>query len=220
MEILSLIDLPAALPLGVLTGQYGATRVLDDLNAQWRNSGSGVIFGQDTYGERFKQFSSMVSAQVAAVSDAAIKTIEAVTCPNKMQEIESIEELKTVPACMMLPILTMPEVRPLFESGQLDGWGIKPEDLPTEDVYGRLISNGSFDTGAEDYDREAPVTWVFKTGDPVLTHEELEKIRTTRGFISRFLEEQMGPDGDRIDLTDIPNRMGKLRNLKPVQKKD
>ena len=214
MVCLNLIDLPQAIPLGCITGQYGAQAVLDELNATWRNNGSGVIFGEDTFGQKFKEFSSMIASQTKLIADSVLKAVEAVTCPNKIQAIESEDDLKNVPPCMFIPILTMPEVRPLFEGGQLSGWDVDPAQLPSEDVVGRLLNNGRIDTGAEDYDRDSPMSWTFKTGDPDYTVEELRKIRTTRNFISAFLEEQMGPGGDQKDITDIPNRMGKLRSLK------
>lgn len=213
MQILSLVELPAVLPLGCYTGQCGSQAVLDELNATWRNSGSGVIFGQDTFGERFKAFSNMVTSQVKSIANTVIKTVECITCPNKIQVIESIEDLNRVPACMYIPILTMPEVRPLFEAGQLNGWGLDIGDLPQEDVVGRLLRNGTLNSADPEYTRDQPMTFEFKSGDPNYTFEELDKIETTRRWISSFLEEQLGPEGDHLDITDPGNRMGKLRKV-------
>lgn len=213
MRVISLIDLPSALPLGLYTGQYGTQAVLDELNASWRNSGSGVLFGQDVFGERFKAFSALVNAEAAQIRDTVLRTVETVCCPNKIQTIECEEDLRSVPVCMYVPILTMPVARTLFESGQIDGWGVKAQDLPAEDVVGRLINNGRFDTADPNYDRDACVTWTIQTGDPNYTLEELKQIETSRDYISRFIEEQMGPDGDGIDFTDLGRRMGKLKDI-------
>lgn len=220
MEVLSLIQLPSAIPMGLMLGQSGGQAVLNDLNASWRNSGSGVIFSQDAFSQRFQAFSSMIGQQIAEIQDTVLRSVEAVCCPNKFQEITCMDDLRHVPACMFLPILTAPDVRPLFEAGRLDGWGISASQLPEEDVYGRLINNGRFSSDdPKIHDPDFCVSWTFESGDPELTREELDKIETSRAFISTFLEEQMGEGGEELDITDIPNRMGKLRELREVPKK-
>ena len=212
MRVLSLIELPTAVPLGAFTGQTGdgSRAVLSELNATWRNSGTGVIFGQDTFGQRFAAFSQMVQVQTDAICNTVLRTIEAVHCPNKVQEITDRDGLAYVPACMYIPILTMPEARSLFEAGQIRGWDVPASALPQEDVVGRLLKNGTYDTGDQDYDREAPVTYTVASGDPDFDQEELRKIRTTREFISSFIEEQLGDEGENIDFTDLSAQMGKL----------
>lgn len=219
MRVLSLVTLPASLPIALISGQYGQQAVLEELNASWRNSGSGVIFGNDTFSEKFQAFSSMLGEKIETVKNTVIKAVEAVCCPNKFQEITCEDDLYRVPACMYIPLLTAPDVRALYDAGRISGWGITPEQMPTEDVYGRLINNGRFDTGAPDYKRDSMVTFVYESGDPELTREQLNIIEESRAFISTFLEEQMGPGGDEMDITDMPNRMGKLRELKPVPDK-
>lgn len=219
MCVLSLLDLPAALPLGCFTGQFGTQAVLEELNNTWRNSGSGVIFGQDAFSDRFQAFSNMIATQAQEIENTVLKTIEAVSAPNKIQEITCREDLHNIPVSMYIPILTMPAARTLFEAGQIEAWGVKAQDLPAEDVVGRLLNNGTFDTGAEDYDRNALVEWTYETGDPNYAQEELEKIRTTRAFISDFIEEQLGPEGDMTDFTSPGSRMGRLK-LKPVPPKE
>lgn len=213
MQVLSLVSLPSPLPLGCFTGSFGTQAVLDELNSTWKNTGSGVVFGADTFGDKFKAFSSMICAQAEEIKNTVLKTIEATCCPNKIQEISCVDDLCNIPVCMYIPILTMPEARALYEAGQINGWGIKPWDLPQEDVVGRLLNNGTFDTGSPDYDREAPVKWTFQTGDPSYDLEELSKIRTTRAFISTFIEEQLGDEGENFDFSDYPNRMGKIKEI-------
>lgn len=209
-----MLEMPSAMPLGFYLGQSGSQAVLDELNASWRNSGTGVIFEQDSFGDKFKAFSSFVTSQTQAISDTVKKAVEAVSCPNKIQEIVCEEDLRNIPACMYVPILTMPEIRPLFEGGQINGFGLDISDLPDEDVYGRLINNGKIDTGDPNYDRESPMSWEWKSTDPLLTIEELEKIETSRAYISTFLEEQLGPEGERRDPTDLSGTIGKLKKVK------
>lgn len=220
MQVLSLITLPQAIPMGVYTGQAGAQAVLEDLNASWRNCGTGVIFGQDSFGEKFKAFSSMIGQQITEIKNTVLRSVEAVCCPNKFQEITCKEDLYHIPACMFIPILTAPDVRPLFEAGRLDGFGVTADQLPEEDVYGRLINNGRFTSDdPKIHDPDFCISWTFKSGDPDLTRDQLDCIETSREFISTFIEEQMGEGGDEMDITDMPNRMGKLRELREVPKK-
>ena len=215
MQVLPLIDLPTPIPLGCFTGQFGNRAVIEELNNTWQNSGgSGVLFGQDAFGDRFRAFSSIITAQADEIKNTVLRTVEATTCPNKFQFITCPDDLYNVPICMYVPLLTDPRIRPYFEAGKLDGWGLTPQDLPTEDVAGRLIKNGSFDTSDPNYSREAPVEWTFQTGDPNYTLEELEAIETSRDFICSFLEEQLGDEGENIDFTNYPNRMGKLKGIK------
>ena len=213
MNVLGLLHLPSSIPLGLLSGQYGQQAVLEELNASWRNSGSGVIFGTDSFGERFRAFSNMLGERIETVKNTVLRTVEAVCCPNKFQEITCQDDLYHVPACMFVPILTEPSIRKVFEEGKLDGWGVTSEQLPEEDVYGRLIKNGRFDTGADDYDREAPIQWIYANDDPDVTREHLDIIEDARGFCSTFLQEQLGEDGDMLDFTNLPNRMSKLMKV-------
>lgn len=214
MQVLSLLSLPSSIPLGLLSGQYGQQAVLEELNNTWRNSGSGVIFGTDSFSERFRAFSSMLGERIDTVKETVLKTVEAACCPNKFQEIKCEDDLFHVPACMFVPILTDPFIRSKYEEGLLDGWGVTADQLPEEDVYGRLIKNGRFDTGAEDYKRDAPVQWIWENDDPDLTREQLDMIEDARGFCSTFLQEQLGDDGDMKDFTNLPNRMSKLMEIK------
>ena len=108
MQVLSLITLPSSIPLGLLSGQYGQQAVLEELNASWRNSGSGVIFGTDSFGEKFRAFSNMLGERIETVKNTVLKTVEAVCCPNKFQEITCQDDLYHVPACMFIPLLTEP----------------------------------------------------------------------------------------------------------------
>lgn len=211
MQVMSLLTLPSSIPLTMLSGQYGQQGVLEELNSMWRNSGSGVIFGTDSFSERFAAFSSMLGEKINTVKETVLKAVEKVCCPNKFQEIICEDDLRHVPVCMYIPILTDPNIRPVFESGKIRGWDVDIKDLPEEDVYGRLIKNGRFNTGDLDYDRNAPLTWTFHSDDPNLSREQLDMIEDARGFCSTFLNDQL--NGDMLDFTDLPNHMGQLRKL-------
>ncbi len=215
MQVMRVLDLPTAIPLGAyLGGNYGQQAVLDKLNSVWSSNGSGVLFGQSSWGDRYAAFTQTITARDNAVMKAVERTLDVTFRPNKILDIQSIEDLEEIPPIMFNSILTMPQVRPLYEQGLIKGWGIDPMDLPQDDVVGRLLNNGTFDTGAEDYDREAPVTYTFCTDDPDYSFDELSLLRSSRQWIAEELERQLSDGGDYLDITDMPNRMGKIRKLK------
>lgn len=213
MQPLNLIGLGQAIPLSVFTGSTGMQDVIEHMNAKWHTQGSGVIFGEGVFGERYRAFTDLVSNRQSAAIAMVEKTIQSVACPDMFQVIDSREALEHVPPCMYIPLLTHAPLRKLLEEGRIGGWGVKPEELPEEDVAGRLMNNGRFDTMNKEWmnDPEAGVSYVFKSGDPDYTIEQLNMIETSRWFIDEFLEQSLGPNGDNVDPTDIPNEIGKLR---------
>lgn len=212
MRVMSLVELPNAVPIGVFTGSTGMRDVLEHMNATWRN-GANVIFGEGIFGDRYRAFKELVTDRQREIIRTVEKTVQAVTCPDKIVAIESREDLEHVPPAMYIPILTYAPVRKLYDEGMIRGWNVSPEELPEEDVVGRMINNGRFRSDDEEWmkDPESGVKYTFKTGDPDYTREELNQIETTREFIDRYLEEELGPKGSKLDLTDLPNQMGKLR---------
>lgn len=221
MRVMSLVEFPQAVPLSVFTGGTGMKDVLDHMNATWRN-GANVIFGEGVFGDRYRAFKELVSDRQRDMIQAVEKTIQAVRCPDKIIAIESQDDLAHVPASMYIPILTYAPVRKLFEDGMIRGWGVGYAELPDEDVVGRMINDGRFRSDDEEWmkDPEAGVKFTFKTGDPDYTREELNKIETSREFIDTWLEEQLGPGGDHLDMTDLPNPMGKLRSTGEEESED
>lgn len=211
---LSLVDLPSAIPLSVFMGSTGMQDVIDHMNAKWHTQGSGVIFGEGTFGDRYRAFTDLVSSRQAATIRAVEKTVQSITCPNMFQIIDSQDALEHVPPCMYIPLLTFEPMRKLFEDGRIQGWGVKLDELPEEDVCGRMINDGRFDSANEEWrkDPNSGVKYIVKTGDPDYTREQLDMIETSRGWLDTWLEEQLGPGGDELDPTDLPNQMGKLRS--------
>ena len=217
MEILPLVDLPSCAPIGAyFCDPNDMHEVIDHMNSTWRSTGAGVIFGEGAFGDRYKAFTELVTNRERAVVEAVARTVQAVTCPDKFIVIDSQEALEHVPQCMQIPILSYAPVRKLFEEGRIKGWdGITWEDLPEEDVYQRMMEYGRFHSDDEAWmkDRESGVKFGFRTGDPDLTRDELNKIESSREFIDSWLEEQLGPGGDHLDMTDLPNTMSeKLRS--------
>ena len=212
MHVMPLVDVMDAVPISTFLGGTGMQDVIDHMNETWRN-GAGVIFGEGVFGDRYRAFREMVTDRQREIINAVEKTVQSVTCPDKFQYISSQEDLEHVPPCMYIPLLTYGPVRKLYDEGMIRGWGVACTELPDEDVCGRLINNGRFRSDDEEWmkDPESGVKYTVKTGDPDYTREELNKIESSRAFIDSWLEEQLGPGGDHLDMTDLPNQMGKLR---------
>lgn len=200
--------------LGALTGSCHSQSVIDTLNSRWGNTG-GVIFGQpgDPYADRYNALVSQVASNLIAADTVVLETNRVILEKNDIVAITSEEELSNCPHVMKLPILLYPPVRQLFEEDRIDGYGYKKENLPDEDVYGRLINNGRVQlTGLPE---GVPVPewfeWIWKSDDPELSEEDLERIEATRGWLDMWLLEQMGPKGMKKDPTEPSQRIRKKR---------
>lgn len=192
--------------LGAMIGSTHSPEVLERLNMA---SGGGVIFGQpgDPYRERYQALRNVLMNNLSVANEVIIKTHATVTSPDRMIPISSEEQLSNIPPIMQLPIITYTPVRQLLEAGRIDGYAIDPRFLPDEDVYGRLCDNGRVST----FDPKEEVTWCWRSDDPKLTEEDLEAIDITRGFIDRWLVEQMRPGGTFKDPTDPSNTISKSK---------
>jgi hypothetical protein len=131
---------------------------------------------------------------------------------NKIKPIVEEEHLYAVPACMREHILTYAPIRTYHEQGMIDGWGISPSILPSEDVIARLYNNNGLWAPTYNFVESEGKTvakpvypefieWTVKSTDPIITWEELETIHDSRIFIDKFLQEQLGPNGDKLDPT-------------------
>ena len=206
IRVHSLQSLSILPSIGAMLGTTHSEEVLDRLRQQ---NGAGVIFGQegDPYADKYNALCSLVHDQFGE-ADRTIQVIqEVIMHPNTYRAIESVEDLYAVPECMVEPILMLPAISGLLKDGRIYGYGIKPENLPEEDVFGRLIDNGK----VECVDGKMPDTyvWHWKSDDPVITEEELDNVKKTREWVSDFLVKQMEPGGDWIDPTDPENTISK-----------
>lgn len=213
MHCLQLTEIPTALPLGMFTNPNSMHEVVDSMNAMWSGGVNRVIFGSGAFADRHRAFEELVAGREREAIAIAGKAIQAVVTPELIQEITCKRDLENIPACMHIPLLTMPRLRNLFEEGKIYGWGVDYFDLPEEDILGRLIKNGSFDTTDDAWmaNKEKGVEFETRTGDPDYTQQELDAIETSRKFIDTWLEEQLGPGGECIDPTDLEGRIGSLR---------
>jgi len=200
LQMLSMIP-----SIGSMLGTGHSAAVLEKLQSQ---SGGQVIFGQegDPVAERYQSMCRLINEQLASANQALAQVRQAVLCPNEYVAIQSIDDLYNVAPCMQEAIVMYRPVRELLEDGRISGYGINPSNLPDEDVYDRLINNGKTDTTTK-----KELEWYWRTDDPKLTEADLEAIEQTRGWIDRFLLEQMEVGGDWKDPTDPANTISKKK---------
>jgi hypothetical protein len=192
--------------LGAMLGSVHSSDVLDRLNMA---SGGGVIFGQpgDPLKDRYKYLRETLSSNLALADQIVEQTRQVILEPDRLSPITNVEALYDVPKAMRLPILMFEPVRTLLQEGRINGYDIDPDNLPDEDVYGRLINNGKVDisSGATE------MVWEWKSDDPALSEEDLEAIEKTRGWIDSWLMNEMRPGGEYRDPTDPSNKISKKK---------
>ena len=203
MNIQSLLQ-GSSVSLSNLTGQ-GYKGVAAELNQQMGTN--SVVFDKG-----HPMYSSYEAIQVHFNDDSKngfIKDLQrnigiVIDDVVPMAPILCEEDLTAIPDNLWIPILTMPEVRPLFEERKLYGWGLDPDVLPEEDVAGRLAQkNGRVEFTPDDDVETIPedFEWTWKEGDPIYTIDELDAIDLTRGYVCSWLKRELDTDEPR-DFTD------------------
>lgn len=201
--------------LGSLLGTSATSDVLSYLNNQYGNH-NGVIFGQagDPLADRFNNLMTLVQTQLVDTNRMVQQTTLAVSNPLQIQAITSEEQLYNTPVSMQLPILMYQPIRELFEQDRIYGYGFCKENLPQEDVFGRLIDNGKVTLNKNFYaDGKIPDYMVeeWVTTDPNLTFDELDAIEETREWVEKYLRDQMREGGEMRDPTDPSNKISQRR---------
>lgn len=205
---------------GAILGTAGSPALLSMFNSE---HGGKVSFGTpiDPYLDKFQNFLNYAikpleqtySAiqDVAGIISSAIQNFKQASNDTepRLIPITTEREFRDIPENMWIPILTAPPVRQLFEDGRLYGWGLTPEMLPREDVYGRLCSNGRADAFEVGVDEDIVLKWRWEGDDPDVAKEDLGAIRDTREFIvdNWLPKELMKPVKKQRDFTNWPKPM-------------
>jgi hypothetical protein len=209
MIMMPFLDLATLPSVSSVLGARGKADLLNQISKDWGDG--GTRFGQpdDLFlSNNFSFLQGLVNVY-NKTADIVTNAFNAFTNRSQIHAITEPEQLKSVPAPMWVPILTMPKVRELLLAGSIHGFGVEAYELPKEDVAGRLIRNG---TKVLVPGKEQQLVWVWKGSDTVYTVDEIEALQETRLFIDKFLESQMRkPVNQRCDPTDFPNLMGSLK---------
>lgn len=202
VEQLSLND--NLLDLGCLLGTAGRQELISSINQQ---CGGASFFGSemDPYRSSYATFMNTIVRPLKDARMGLNGIKNTLTNVDAFRSIDSVEKLEQgIPACMRVPILLYKPMRKMLEEDRIDGFGIKASDLPDEDMYGRMIANGTIDIHSTNIDKEGKFTLesTYVTTDPVVTSDELDNIEDTRTFIDKFLESE---DTRHCDFTDYPS---------------
>jgi len=192
--------------LGSLLGVHGHQEVLREIS---QNSG-GSFFGSenDPFRQGFQTFMTTVVEPIRASSNKIATVVTEMVQPDRIKPITSVKELaKGVPPSMWLPIVYYEPIRAMLDDGIIDGFGIDPDKLDKEDPYENACISGAavIHSTTIDADGKYDIHYVWDSGDPDLTPEEMLAIRETRRFLDEFLKDERTK---YLDPTDYPNLHG------------
>lgn len=188
---------------GALLGTTGTSELVSSINSSL--GGSNFLSGlSQTFHDIRNSFMENVIRPIQMGRQAISKRVNLLLNPDVIRPLIEEADFRSVPPSMFLPIVMYPPVRSLLEQGRISGFGFDPDNLPEEDVYGRLINNGTVDDvlGAADKDGQVWFTWEWWSTDPDLSFDELGAIERTREAISQILANTL------FDPTDYPEERG------------
>lgn len=190
-----------------LLGTTGTRETIELIN---REIGGGGYFGSeaDPFRTGYKTFMTQVIEPIRNAAFYVAATAKKLMDPDQIKPIVTMDDLERIPPSMHLPILTYQPVRSLLKAGRIDGFGYTIDQLPEEDVYGRLINNGTTSLHIDDYRDhkeeliEYTLEWEWASDDPDLSFDEMDYIADTRAFLDYVLEHT------DVDPTDAPSLRG------------
>ncbi len=202
MQILPMRDLQLAPIVGKLFGTVSDENVLNAINNY--SESSNVIFGQDNpITKQFNNLVNIVKNSLQTSMDFVDRAVNVITNKNTLKPITKEEHFNFIPESMHEAILMCEPIKQLFLEDRIYGFGYKA--LPDEDVWGRLINNGSVYIDKDTKPDDVKFQWEWKSTDPIHTIEDIDAVEKTRGFICEWYDNEIKKD-DRIrDITDWPN---------------
>ena len=203
---LNITSLPSIPSMSALLGSKGDTALLQSIN---KISGSSY-FGSNTdrYAPQYNNFIKKFVDPIRIANNAIQAVASRLNNLDEIRPIQTEEDLRNLPPCMMLPVITDDRVYSLLRQGRIDGWGFSPEYLEDEkEMWDRLIDkNGVIDIGEEDPEGDDPEIYVERyeidLHDPELTHEDRIHLMETREYVRKIL------DTTDLDPTDMDNLRG------------
>ena len=189
---------------GALLGTTGRQDLIDSINAR---CGGSSFFGSenDPYRDQYQTFMNAVINPMRQTRDKLLAVSNAIFRTDTYRAIRSLRDLEQgIPPCMQMGIVMYEPVRKMLEEERIDGFGIKPNQLPDEDVYGRLIKNGTFELYHGCLDKESQYTYTDEVTslDPEIPREDLDMLQETREYIDKFMADE---NTKYMDFTDYPN---------------
>lgn len=212
LEVEQVISTDTFANLGSFLGSDGNNTITTMINKYCEEKGGGTVFAMNS-GQNVIEHLNLFYAKVLEPEKRANIQVQQSLSMMRLDGIRyitSVAELENgIPVSMHEAILTYPPMRTLLESDMISGWGIKPWDLPAEDVWGRLCNNGRVEK-LEDREVGDWIRYISEhhAGDPIVSYDELRAVRYTREWVGEFLEKT------NYDITSYPNKRGKLKSKK------
>ena len=207
---LALIDTPPS--LAAMIGGTSSQDVIDAVNLRWGGA-SAVAFGQvsNPLNTHYQQFLGMIQNKIAPADRLVQQVTQSVLYPETWRTIDSEEALAMPPPGMQVALLMTPPVLELFKNHQLSGWGWDPDTFPDTDQYARSLNQNVAEwTGDPDIPVPDEVTheWSTDTTDYDIDEDaDRDALIESRRFITAVLKQELGPDGQRRDITDLTQTM-------------
>lgn len=190
LQITSLDTTPS---IGALLGSRGNTELISSIN---RTLGTNQFFGssEDRFSSQHKAF---ISKFIEPIRQANVRVAQ---ISNRLVNRDFIhpllceEDLRSIPPCMTIPILTFDPVYSLLKQGRIEGWGYTSDRLSSaKEQYDRLIvTNGAINYGIDKAQEDgsfAEKTEFWYGIDPELSLEERCDIEDTRDFVEKILRD-------------------------------
>lgn len=137
--MLYITDLDAVPSLGDLVGVRGDRALIEDIN---RATGASSYFGsdRDRFRDNHRTFLTKFIEPIRRANLSIRNIVSKVTEQDEYRRIESEDDLRKIPPCMMIPMLTYDPMYSLLRQGRISGWGFVAENLDEEKTrYDRLI---------------------------------------------------------------------------------
>jgi len=175
--------------MGSLYGGIVSNETIRNVNKRWMG-GKELFFGteKDPLREQYLSFTNTIKKEEMRTRLSFDDLEEAISPTEKLKAISSDDDLWNINDRMRECCIMQPSLRELLKDDSIYGWGYEYDDLPEEDVIGRMISNGEWSSHDDDDDNE--LVRFFSSHDPDLSDEELDCIQISRDYIDSFLDKE------------------------------
>ena len=198
MTTSSLFSVPNV-SIGSLLGTTATAGLVASINESLTGMSSGFLTAvNDRMAAARDVFVKQVLQPIQLGGEALIKTVNILMNPDVIRPLIDLDDFRAIPPCMYESIIMFAPVKSLLEQEKISGFGFDPRFLPKEDVWGRLISNGTVKDvlGSADENGDVWFEWRFKSTDPDASFEDLDAVEATRDAIRQLLK------NTRVDPTD------------------
>jgi hypothetical protein len=186
---------------GALLGTTGSTDLVRSINDSLGCGSPLMAAARDIWQESTAYFVENVLRPIQRGREEVMQRVNVLMNPDVIRPLITNIDFTAIPPCMYEPIIMYAPLRHLLEEGRINGFGFDPAFLPSEDVYGRLIDNGTCDHEPDENGKKW-MTWTWRSTDPKVSEAELDYIEMTRMSITRLLETT------KFDPTDMPEHRG------------